>query len=141
MEFVVTRKCDCDQDEIYRTIKEGKRLPEFWHGMREIQETGSAVYKVRFQFPGRATMEYVCDDATRTCIENYRDGPFTGTKKTEVVEESGQITLRASWNIKLSFSLRLMKKRLEEHFTEGSRNALERICSSASHNGNSNNRS
>lgn len=133
MEFSVKSKCNSDPKRILEIMGEAMKLPEYWHGMREITKNGN-FYSVRFQFPGTSTMEYLCDKETMTCTEMYLKGPFTGSKTVSVYEEGSQAYIEATWNIKLSLTLRIMEKRLQKHFTEGSKNALMRICEAASEN-------
>lgn len=128
MEFTVTRKCKGSPETLMDLVADAMKLPEYWHGMREIHDAGNGSYSVRFQFPGKAIMSYRSDRASGICTESYLKGPFTGTKTTEFRMEGDETVLTAKWDIKLSLMLRPMQKKLEKHFTEGSANALRRMC-------------
>lgn len=129
MQFTVSAKCDGSRDKILGLLSDGNSLPEFWHGMREIRNIGGNRFEVRFQFPGKAIMEYTCDPERGICSERYLKGPFTGTKVTEVTQTDDGVVLTAVWNVKLSLMLRPVQKSTEKHFREGNQNALRRMCS------------
>ncbi len=129
--FTVTAHSDAQPDDIMMAIRDWQRLPEFWHGMRSIESSGGQMLEVRFAFPGRAKMSYLCDWKSQNCVENYHSGPFSGYKRIEL-QKSGdgtQITVR--WEIKLSLRMILLRKFLEGHFRDGTNSAIERICREA----------
>ncbi len=132
MEFTITASCSGSKEDFLGLVREAMNLPMYWHGMREINEEGKGSYSVRFQFPGKALMKYFCDEEKGICTETYVKGPFTGTKTTELVNAEGGSVLRTHWNIKLSLMLKPMRKTIEKHFTEGSQNALNRLCEASS---------
>lgn len=131
MEFTVSSECSSSADDLVEVMKNALVLPKYWHGMREISEIEKGKYSVRFQFPGTGIMEYSCDEKKKICTESYTRGPFTGTKTTSVIAEDGLTQIRTVWNIRLSLILRPMRKRIEKHFTEGTENALRRLCEAA----------
>lgn len=132
MEFTVTVRCNEPAEKLMELVSDAMKLPKYWHGMREIHDAGDGNYSVKFQFPGKAVMSYSCDKLTGICTESYLKGPFTGTKVTAFSTEGEETVITAKWNIKLSIMLRPMAKKLEKHFTEGSDNALGRMCDACS---------
>ncbi len=129
MDFTVTRKCAGKRENVIDLITNGIDLPKYWHGIREIRENGSNRYYVKFQFPGRAEMEYSVDRDAGIFTENYLKGPFIGTKRTEVTLSGGETVITSVWTVNLSLMLRPMRKTIEKHFREGTENALRRLCS------------
>ena len=115
-------------EKIIDTISEWNRLPEFWHGMREISGGQGQTLTVKFAFPGTGKMTYVCDKESLTCTENYRNGPFTGFKKVEISPAGDGSEITVKWDIRLSFKLLFMKGFISRHFREGTENAIKRIA-------------
>lgn len=129
--ITVTGHSEAQPDQIIEIIRDWRRLPQFWHGMRSIRETRGQMLEVKFAFPGSAMMSYICDGKSQSCVENYHSGPFSGFKKIELIREGNGTMIRVRWEIKLSLSMILLKGFLKRHFTEGTESAIARICSEA----------
>lgn len=131
MEITVAKECRSSPEKVFSLMKDALGLPAYWHGMREISDNGNGTYSVKFQFPGKAVMEYSCNQEDLTCVETYKKGPFTGTKTTRLSDTGGMTELRSEWKIKLSVMLRPMQNKMQKHLSEGTENALQRLCEAA----------
>ena len=130
MRIEVEKKCSCTPDDIFSAIRDGNDLPKYWHGMREIKPIGGEKFEVRFQFPGKSIMEYSCDPQKKQCEERYISGSFKGLKVTSVRNDGDGSIIQSHWDINLSPVLRIMGRRIMDHFREGTEHALDRMCAS-----------
>lgn len=131
VKFSVSADTTATPEDIIDVISHWKSLPEYWHGMREINQGNGGMLKVRFAFPGEGKMSYICDQESMYCTENYHSGPFTGFKRIEIVENSGGSTITVKWDVHLSLKLILLKRFITRHFQQGTENALSRIITEA----------
>lgn len=131
VKFEVSRESVASPEEILDILSPWNTLPEYWHGMREINQSSGGMYNVRFAFPGEGKMSYICDKDTMCCTENYHNGPFTGFKRVEISGNGSGSTITAKWEVQLSFKLIFMKGFITKHFRQGTENALERISKKA----------
>ncbi|MCL6089879.1 MAG: SRPBCC family protein [Candidatus Thermoplasmatota archaeon] len=131
VKFSISTTSKAKPEKIIDTISDWNKLPEFWHGMREISGSQAPMLTVKFAFPGTGRMTYACDLETLTCTENYLGGPFTGFKEIRIspADEGSVITVK--WDIKLSLKLLFMKSFVTKHFRQGTENAIKRIAQTA----------
>lgn len=131
VKFEVSTQSAASPEDILEVMRSWKDLPKYWHGMREIRESGGGMFDVRFAFPGEGRMSYICDKDSFCCTENYHSGPFTGFKRVEIsgTQDGTDITVR--WDVHLSFKLVLLKGFIVKHFRQGTENALARIVREA----------
>jgi len=125
MEFQKEIEVNSSKKDIWKLVKDYKKIPEFWHGTRSIEKEGN-YYMVQFAFPGKGKMELESNEDNFTLNEKYIKGPFTGEKITRL-EGDNPVKIVSYWNIKLSPMLRAFSKKLQGHFEQGTEDALKRI--------------
>ncbi len=130
--FSVTAYSDAQPEDIMMAIREWQRLPEYWHGMRSVKPASGQMLEVKFAFPGKAKMSYLCDWKSLNCVENYHSGPFSGYKRIELQKIGNGTNITVRWEIKLSLHMLPLKRFLEGHFRQGTNSAIQRICTEAS---------
>jgi hypothetical protein len=130
VKIVVSKTCNADVNTIMKIISDWKDLPRYWYGMRRINRENDDILIVKFAFPGNAMMKFLVDGSTTE--EVYTGGPFRGYKRLTVSEDvEGSAKITAIWVIDLFAPLRLARKRMIRHLTEGTEHALERIALAA----------
>ncbi|KQB36291.1 MULTISPECIES: hypothetical protein [Acidiplasma] len=127
LKFARSIEINSKPDVIYKVITDIPRIPDFWHGTREINKIGENRYDVKFAFPSRAVSTFEFDRNSFIFIQNYIKGPFTGYTKNTIKYDGNKSILTTEWNIKLGPSLILFSRRLQGHFESGAENALKRI--------------
>ena len=131
VKITVTDRTAASPEDVIDVLRDWRRLPEFWRGIREISQTSGQMFLVRFAFPGHAKMSYICDRKLQSCVENYHSGPFSGFKRLELQKDDQGTIMTVRWEIRLSPMMILMRRFLVRHFTEGTQSALKRISSEA----------
>lgn len=131
VKFEVSAHSNASPEDIIETIVNWKDLPEYWHGMREINKTSGGMFLVRFAFPGEGKMSYICDKEISCCTENYHSGPFTGFKRIEISNNGSGSKIIVKWDVQLSLKLLFLKRFITRHFRQGTENALRRIAERA----------
>ena len=127
----VKQESDASPSTLMGLVRNWHDLPEYWHGMREITDTGGGMYSIRFAFPATGKMSYIWDPEKMRCTENYHNGPFTGYKTVEFIPSGTGTIMSARWEIRLSFRMLIMKGFIKKHLTEGTENALRRMALAA----------
>lgn len=125
--FTVSANTSASPEDVIEVLSDWRKLPQYWHGMREISRTSGEMLKVRFAFPGEGRMSYICDMGSLCCTENYHDGPFSGFKRIEISGNEGGSVITVKWEVQLSTKLVLFKRFISRHFQQGTDSALKRI--------------
>ncbi|WP_061951074.1 hypothetical protein [Acidiplasma cupricumulans] len=84
LKFARSIEINSKPDVIYKVITDIPRIPDFWHGTREINKIGENRYDVKFAFPSRAVSTFEFDRNSFIFIQNYIKGPFTGYTKIQL---------------------------------------------------------
>jgi ribosome-associated toxin RatA of RatAB toxin-antitoxin module len=126
--FEESRPFTGDMEALWKRVSDVGRIPEFWHGTKELRVMGSVhgrtKARIRFAFGGLGTAEIEIREDARALLIHYVSGPFTGLQEVDV--EEGRI--RVVWDVEFGGIYRVASKWNEGHFREGSKNALERLC-------------
>ncbi len=125
--FKKSIEVNSDINKIWNIISDINKIPEFWHGTREIKKINDNEYIVRFAFPQRGRVSFASSKKDYSLTENYLSGPFKGFTKNSLFNKDDKTVLTTEWNIKLSPLLALFSFRLTMHFEAGAENALDRI--------------
>ncbi len=125
--FKKTIEINSDIEKIWNIISDISKIPEFWHGTREVNKINDNEYMVRFAFPQKGWVSFASSRENYSLTENYLSGPFKGFTKNSIFQKNGKTVLATEWNIKLSPLLALFSPKLTNHFEAGAENALDRI--------------
>ncbi len=126
--FSCEQNCAATPEEVWEIVSSWERITEFWKGTREISRIEGNTFRVRFAFPGNATMKILLDEPGMSVTEQYINGPFKGTKRTTITNDGGITRMKTEWNVILSPMLMFGKNSIQKHFNEGTENALKRIA-------------
>lgn len=127
IKFTISTRTSASPEDIIDVLADWHRLPQYWHGMREISESSGRMLNVRFAFPGEGKMSYICDMDSMCCTENYHNGPFSGFKRVEISESESGTAITVKWDIRLATKLILFRRIVEKHLQQGTDHALQRI--------------
>lgn len=116
-----------DELEIWERVKDVARMPEYWHGQKEIKvgnRDGKVLAGILFAFGGRGEALVTVDDTARLLVLDYVSGPFRGKQSVSV---SGGV-ISATWDISFKGFYRVISSFNEKHFRSGTLHALQRLC-------------
>jgi ribosome-associated toxin RatA of RatAB toxin-antitoxin module len=118
-----------EPEEVWVRLSDVEKIPEFWHGTKALKvverEEGKVVADARFAFGGSGRVEISADASSKTLLQRFLSGPFTGTQTVRVVGNR----LEASWDIEFHGLFRIGSGRTAGHFRSGTVHALERLSS------------
>ena len=119
-----------DPEAVWGRVSDVGRIPEFWHGTKSLKviekgEGGKVVADARFAFGGSGRVEISADPASKTLLQRFLSGPFTGTQAVRVVGNR----LEARWDIEFHGLFKIGSGRTAGHFRSGTVHALERLSS------------
>jgi len=118
-----------DPDAVWGRLSDVEKIPEYWHGTKSLRvlEKGEGGNKVvataRFAFGGSGRVEITTDADSRTLLQRYLSGPFTGTQRVRIVGNK----LEARWDIEFHGLFKIGSGRTAGHFKSGTVHALERL--------------
>jgi hypothetical protein len=118
-----------DPDAVWGRLSDVERIPEYWHGTKSLRviermEGGKVVASARFAFGGSGKVEITTDAASKTLLQRYLSGPFTGTQTVRIVGKR----LEAKWDIEFHGLFKIGSGRTAGHFQSGTVHALERLA-------------
>jgi len=126
--FEEAREFAGDREALWRRASKVEDVPRYWHGTKEltaVSKEGSVTKaKVRFAFGGSGTAEYEVRETERKLVIRYVSGPFVGTQEVWI-DMAGIAT---KWDVRFRGIFRIASGWNEDHFREGSKHALERLC-------------
>jgi uncharacterized protein YndB with AHSA1/START domain len=118
-----------DPEAVWGRLSDVERIPEYWHGTKALKvldrQGGKVVADARFAFGGSGRVEISADPASKTLLQRFLSGPFTGTQTVRVVGNR----LEARWDIEFHGLLKIGSGRTAGHFRSGTVHALERLSS------------
>lgn len=118
-----------DPEAVWGRLSDVERIPEYWHGTKALKvlerRGGKVVADARFAFGGSGRVEISADAASKTLLQRFLSGPFTGTQTVRVVGN----TLEARWEIEFHGLFKIGSGRTAGHFRSGTVHALERLSS------------
>lgn len=119
-----------DPDVVWGRLSDVERIPEFWHGTKSLRVLekageGKVIAAAKFAFGGSGKVEITTDAASKTLLQRYLSGPFTGTQTVRVVGQR----LEARWDIEFHGIFKIGSGRTAGHFKSGTVHALERLSS------------
>jgi hypothetical protein len=118
-----------DPDVVWERMSDVEKIPQYWHGTKSLRvlEKGDGGNKVvaaaRFAFGGSGRVEITTDADSRTLLQRYLSGPFTGTQTVRIVGKR----LEARWDIEFHGLFKIGSGRTAGHFKSGTLHALERL--------------
>jgi hypothetical protein len=117
-----------DPGAVWGRMSDVEKIPEYWHGTKSLRvlergEGGKVVAAARFAFGGSGRVEITTDAASRTLLQRYLSGPFTGTQTVRIVGKR----LEARWDIEFHGLFKLGAGKTAGHFKSGTVHALERL--------------
>ena len=117
-----------DPDLVWRRLSDVEKIPEYWHGTKSLRvlekrEGGRVVAVARFAFGGSGRVEITTDADSKTLLQRYLSGPFTGTQTVRMVGKK----LEARWDIEFHGLFKIGSGRTAGHFKSGTVHALERL--------------
>lgn len=118
-----------DPDALWARLSDVERIPEYWHGTKSLRvlekvEGGKVIAAARFAFGGSGKVEITTDAASKTLVQRYLSGPFTGTQTVSVIGKR----LEARWDIEFHGLFKIGSGRTAGHFRSGTVHALERLA-------------
>lgn len=119
-----------DPDVVWGRLSDVERIPEFWHGTKSLRVLekageGKVIAAAKFAFGGSGKVEITTDAASKTLLQRYLSGPFTGAQTVRVVGKR----LEARWDIEFHGIFKIGSGRTAGHFKSGTVHALERLSS------------
>lgn len=118
-----------DPEAVWGRLSDVERIPEYWHGTKALKvlerRGGKVVADARFAFGGSGRVEISADAASKTLLQRFLSGPFTGTQTVRVVGNR----LEARWEIEFHGLFKIGSGRTAGHFRSGTVHALERLSS------------
>lgn len=118
-----------DPEAVWGRLSDVERIPEYWHGTKALKvlerRGGTVVADARFAFGGSGRVEISADAASKTLLQRFLSGPFTGTQTVRVVGNR----LEARWEIEFHGLFKIGSGRTAGHFRSGTVHALERLSS------------
>jgi ribosome-associated toxin RatA of RatAB toxin-antitoxin module len=116
-----------DPDAVWERMSDVEKIPEYWHGTKSLRvlerKEGKVVAAARFAFGGSGRVEITTDADSRTLLQRYLSGPFTGTQTVRIVGKR----LEARWDIEFHGLFKIGSGRTAGHFRSGTVHALERL--------------
>jgi ribosome-associated toxin RatA of RatAB toxin-antitoxin module len=120
-----------DPEAVWVRVSDVERIPEYWHGTKALKvverQGGKVVADARFAFGGSGRVEISADPASKTLLQRFLSGPFTGTQTVKVVGSR----LEARWDIEFHGLFKIGSGRTAGHFKSGTVHALERLSAGA----------
>jgi uncharacterized protein YndB with AHSA1/START domain len=118
-----------DPEAVWGRLSDVERIPEYWHGTKALKVAqrldGKVVADAKFAFGGSGRVEISADAASKTLLQRFLSGPFTGTQTVSVVGNR----LEARWDIEFHGLFKIGSGRTAGHFKSGTVHALERLSS------------
>lgn len=118
-----------DPEAVWGRLSDVERIPEYWHGTKALKvlerRGGKVVADARFAFGGSGRVEISADAASKTLLQRFLSGPFTGTQTVRIVGNR----LEARWEIEFHGLFKIGSGRTAGHFRSGTVHALERLSS------------
>jgi len=118
-----------DPEAVWGRLSDVERIPEYWHGTKALKVAqrldGKVVAEAKFAFGGSGRVEISADAASKTLLQRFLSGPFTGTQTVSVVGNR----LEARWDIEFHGLFKIGSGRTAGHFKSGTVHALERLSS------------
>ena len=118
-----------DPEAVWGRLSDVETIPEYWHGTKSLRvierEGGKVIADARFAFGGSGKVEISADPASKTLLQRFLSGPFTGTQTVRVVGHR----LEARWDIEFHGLFKIGSGRTAGHFKSGTVHALERLSS------------
>jgi hypothetical protein len=117
-----------DPGVVWGRLSDVERIPEYWHGTKSLRvlergEGGKVVAAAKFAFGGTGSVEITADADSKTLLQRYLSGPFTGTQTVRIVGKK----LEARWDIEFHGLFKIGSGRTAGHFKSGTVHALERL--------------
>lgn len=116
-----------DPEVVWGRLSDVESIPQYWHGTKSLRVLermdGKVVAQTKFAFGGSGREEISTDPASKTLLQRYVAGPFTGTQTVRVVGKR----LEARWDIEFHGLFRIGSGRTAGHFKSGTVHALERL--------------
>jgi len=113
---------------VWARLSDVEKIPEYWHGTKSLRilektDDGKLIAAARFAFGGSGKVEITSDAESKTLVQRYLSGPFTGTQTVRIVGNA----LEASWDIEFHGLFKIGSERTAGHFKSGTVHALERL--------------
>ncbi|HYB45308.1 MAG TPA: hypothetical protein VEC92_02180 [Nitrososphaerales archaeon] len=127
MKFTEKQEFTGDPAQVWSRLSNLRTIPTYWHGTREFTATksgGKITADVVFAFGGKGKAEVTVDEAERTFILDYFEGPFKGRQKTTVKENA----IEAEWDVTFRGAYKVLGPWNASHFRSGTKHALLRLC-------------
>ncbi|MEM0272201.1 MAG: SRPBCC family protein [Thermoprotei archaeon] len=128
MQFEEKIECKDDPAELWKRISDLDHFTYYWHGTRNLtyRRIHPSRYKadITFAFGGKGLAEITVDSESLTLTINYLRGPFKGMQKIWVQGN----TVASSWNVEFNGFYRFISGWSQDHFRQGTINALKRLC-------------
>lgn len=118
-----------DPEAVWGRLSDVETIPEYWNGTKSLKvlerQDGKVVADAKFAFGGSGRVEISADAASKTLVQKFLSGPFTGTQTVKVVGNK----LEARWDIEFHGLFKIGSGRTAGHFRSGTVHALERLSS------------
>lgn len=130
--FHTSKNIDAPVSEVWKVLSDIDREPEFWHGIKSINNTSKSdnivEREVVIAFKNSVCKETVTLDPMKSITTNITEGPIKG-KKIVVINPDGDdaSVVDVEWDIQLSGFMGIFSKMVKKHILEGTNDALNRI--------------
>jgi hypothetical protein len=128
--FKVSKEIE-NPNVLWEVVKDVSSIPNYWKGIRElrVKEISPGIYEgeVKFAFPSTSKVRLEIRENERKLLFHFLGGILKGFNEVRV----GERTIESTWEVEMPLYMRPLESRNQEHFRQGTENALERMINEA----------
>ena len=117
-------------DKIWDIVSDLDNEPKFWKGTKEVRnisKDGNKITReITIAFKDKKCMQDVTVFPKEKIEAVFTDGIIQGTKSVNVTPNEDNVTLQATWDIKLSGMMGMFTGMVKKHIKSGTEQALQR---------------
>ena len=130
--FHTSKQINAPLSEVWLTMADLDREPEFWHGTKSIKNIKKSENlierEVVIAFRNSVCRETVSLEPMKSITTQITDGPIKGKKVVVLHSEGEDLTIvDVEWDIKVSGIMAIFSGIVKKHILEGTEAALDRI--------------
>ena len=118
-------------DKIWDIVSDLDNEPKFWKGTKEVRnisKDGNKITReITIAFKDKKCMQDVTVFPKEKIEAVFTDGIIQGTKSVNVTPNEDNVTLQATWDIKLSGMMGMFTGMVKKHIKSGTEQALQSI--------------
>jgi carbon monoxide dehydrogenase subunit G len=131
--LTLTREIEVDapRDKVWSVVADIDNEPEYWHGTREVRNTGRSGNvtdrEVIQNFMGTKVVQRVTLSPMDSVETRYLKGTTVGTKKVSIHGSGESQRVKVDWDVRFTGLLWFISPVIKSHIVKGTDNALLRI--------------